>query len=173
MYRKDIQHVLNSFDNRTLAYAFKNYNFYIKDELFRNVSKRRSIKIFHDTTLFGNKDAHNVLKTKEVIIMSKKKTIMESKILNGVVYKDSIFNEIKNEISNLKVKHKKVPGIAFIAVVGHEPLMKYTIALHEQAANELGFNVILETRPDNVTEEELFVLVEKLNLDNNIHLKII
>jgi hypothetical protein len=41
MYRKDIQHVLNKFDNKTLAYAFKNSNYYVKETLFRNVSKNR------------------------------------------------------------------------------------------------------------------------------------
>ena len=105
----------------------------------------------------------------EVNKMYRKKTTTEARILNGSELKDNIFKKIKDDITDLKMRYKKVPGIAFIAVLGHEPLMKYTIALHDQAARELGFNVIIETRPNNVSEEELFELVNKLNQNNTVH----
>ncbi len=94
---------------------------------------------------------------------------METEILNGTPYRDIIFNEINNEISGMKVKHDKTPGIAFLAFVGHLPLMKYTIALHEQAARGLGFNVTLETVPHTTTEEEVFKIIDKLNKVDTIH----
>ncbi len=94
---------------------------------------------------------------------------METKILNGAEYRDHIFNEIKNDISDIKVKLNKIPGIAFIACVGHLPLMKYTIELHDQAARELGFITTIETLPHSATEEELIEIIEKLNQVDTIH----
>lgn len=94
---------------------------------------------------------------------------METKILNGTAYQNSIFNEIKNEISDIKARHNMIPGIAFIACVGHLPLMKYTIALHDQTAIGLGFHAIIERRPHTVEEEELIEIIEKLNQDDTIH----
>lgn len=94
---------------------------------------------------------------------------MKTEILNGTEYQNSIFNEIKNGISDINAKHNKIPGIAFIACVGHLPLMKYTIALHDQAAKGLGFNVTIERCPHTAKEEELFKVIEKLNQDETIH----
>jgi methylenetetrahydrofolate dehydrogenase (NADP+)/methenyltetrahydrofolate cyclohydrolase len=94
---------------------------------------------------------------------------METKILDGAKYRDYIFNEIKNDISDVKAKLNKTPGIAFIACVGHQPLMKYTIGLHDQAARELGFITTIEILPHSATEEELIEIIEKLNHINTIH----
>lgn len=94
---------------------------------------------------------------------------MKTKILNGNDYQKIIFNEIKNEISEIKNRKNISPGIAFIACVGHLPLMKYTIALHEQAAKSLGFYTTVETFPYTVVEEKLLAKIEELNQDDNIH----
>jgi len=94
---------------------------------------------------------------------------METKILNGTAYRDRIFSEIKHEIADAKTKYMQMPGIAFIAFEGHIPLMKYTIALHLQAARNLGFNVILETCPHTSGEEEMVKIIEKMNRADSIH----
>jgi len=49
------------------------------------------------------------------------------------------------------------------------PLAKYNIPLHVQLAEALGFKVWKEIEPENVTEEEVFELIEKLNNDDEIH----
>lgn len=94
---------------------------------------------------------------------------METKVLKGDLIKDILFEEIKTEISKLSKKYNKLPGIAFIGWIGHQPLMKYTIGLHKMAANELGFNVINETLPANAEEEEMFNIIGKLNQNKDIH----
>lgn len=94
---------------------------------------------------------------------------METRILNGAVYKDEIFGRIKNEIATLQRAHKGVPAITFIAPVGHEPLMKYTIGLHEQAARGLGFSVKTETVRADASEELLLDIVDKQNEDDSVH----
>jgi len=94
---------------------------------------------------------------------------MKTRILNGSNYQNSIFNKIKNEIEVIKVNQGRMPGIAFIAYVGHLPLMKYNIALHHKTAQGLGFNSRIETLPHTADEEDVFAIIEKLNLDDEIH----
>jgi methylenetetrahydrofolate dehydrogenase (NADP+) / methenyltetrahydrofolate cyclohydrolase len=97
------------------------------------------------------------------------KKTMETKILNGVPYKDRAFGRIKEEISELSHGTDERPGITFIAMTGHEPLMKYTIGLHQQAAAGLGFNVKTELFNCDVQEKTLFELIDRLNADESVH----
>lgn len=94
---------------------------------------------------------------------------METKILNGAPYRDAVFSEIKNEITAIKEKKGKTPGIAFVAFTGHLPLMKYTIGLHDQAARLLGFDVTIETVPHNAGEEDMLKLIDRLNSTDTVH----
>jgi methylenetetrahydrofolate dehydrogenase (NADP+)/methenyltetrahydrofolate cyclohydrolase len=93
---------------------------------------------------------------------------METMIIKGDSVKEKIFDEVKNEIILLQEEYHQVPGIAFIGF-SCVPLAKYNIPLHVQSAEALGFNVWKEIEPDNVTEEEVFKLIEKLNNDDKIH----
>jgi methylenetetrahydrofolate dehydrogenase (NADP+) / methenyltetrahydrofolate cyclohydrolase len=94
---------------------------------------------------------------------------METKIINGMVMRQPILEEIKKETGIARKNGQKVPGIAFIAVIGDNPLMKYTIPMHVQLAEEMGFFVLLETRHAGVSEKELFDLIGILNKDERIH----
>lgn len=80
---------------------------------------------------------------------------METIILKGDRIQEIILAETKSEISRLKEKYSRIPGIAFIGFKG-VPLAKYSIPLHVNMAEELGFKVLLEIKEENVTEEELF-----------------
>ncbi len=93
---------------------------------------------------------------------------METKILKDDALKNSILSKVKNEILTLHKKYNKVPGIAFIGFLG-VPLGKYNIPFHINLASELGFNVYKEIPDDNITEEELFKVIGKLNNDNDVH----
>lgn len=93
---------------------------------------------------------------------------METKILKGEQIKETIFSGIINEISLLSKKHNRTPAIAFLAFTGHQPLMKYTIGLHQQAARQLGFDVIIKTLPAESSEEEMIEIINSLNTDDSI-----
>lgn len=94
---------------------------------------------------------------------------METKILDGAKYQEGMMLEIGQEIGQLSALYKKQPGIAFVAMTGHEPLLKYTIELHVRAAQKLGFNVILKTLPHTVDEKEVMSLIHELNLNEEVH----
>jgi methylenetetrahydrofolate dehydrogenase (NADP+)/methenyltetrahydrofolate cyclohydrolase len=93
---------------------------------------------------------------------------METMIIKGDSVKEKIFDEVKNEIILLQEEYHQVPGIAFIGF-SCVPLAKYNIPLHVQSAEVLGFKVWKEIEPDDITEEEVFKLIEKLNNDDKIH----
>jgi len=93
---------------------------------------------------------------------------METKIIKGDIVKERIFNEVKNEIAELKAKQNQVPGIAFIGFPG-APLSKYNIPLHVQTAVAAGFRVVKEIKREDTTEEDLFELIDKLNQDESIN----
>ena len=93
---------------------------------------------------------------------------METKILKGNALQEKVLGEVKNEIIKLKKVSNKLPGVAFIGFLG-VPLGKYNIPLHVLMAEGLGFHVISEIKPENVTEDELFDLIEKLNKNKDIH----
>jgi methylenetetrahydrofolate dehydrogenase (NADP+)/methenyltetrahydrofolate cyclohydrolase len=94
---------------------------------------------------------------------------MAATILNGVPLKDRIFAEVRSELGALGQPSLSRPCIAFIAVVGHERLLNYTIAMHRQAAEALGFAVRLATRPASVTEAELCEVAAALSRDESVH----
>ena len=93
---------------------------------------------------------------------------METTVLKGELTKERILTETKKEIAELSGKYNKRPGIAFIGFTG-VPLAKYSIPLHIQLATELGFKVTTEMKPENVTEEELYTLIDALNNDDSIN----
>jgi len=93
---------------------------------------------------------------------------METKVIKGEGVKERIFNEVKNELAELKTKQNKVPGIAFIGFSGN-PLSKYNIPLHVQTAETTGFRVLAEIKGDDATEAELFELIDQFNQDESIN----
>ncbi len=93
---------------------------------------------------------------------------METKIIKGDLIKDKIFMEVKSEIEALQIIHKKKPGIAFIGF-STAPLSKYNIPFHVQLAQAAGFNVFQDFRSDETSEDDMFQLIDKLNVDEDIH----
>jgi len=93
---------------------------------------------------------------------------METKIIKGSALQEKVMNEVASEIIKLKKEHNRLPGIAFIGFLG-VPLGKYNIPLHVNMARNLGFNVIQEVKAEDVTEDDLFELIDKLNNDDDIH----
>jgi len=93
---------------------------------------------------------------------------METKILKGNTLQEKVLSEVKHEIIKLKKVYNKLPGIAFIGFLG-VPLGKYNIPLHVNMAKNLGFHVFTEVNSEDVTEDELFELIDKLNKDRDIH----
>ena len=93
---------------------------------------------------------------------------MQTQIIKGDKLQAKIFAELKTEIETIRNDHNKVPGIAFIGFL-NVPLGKLNIPFHFRSAESLGFKVFNKIQPDDITEEEMFAVIDSLNKDDEVH----
>lgn len=84
-------------------------------------------------------------------------------ILDGKTLSSKILDNIKQKTSKLKTK----PGLAVI-LAGDNPASMVYVKNKEKQAQNAGFNSTVYRLPENVTEKELFNLIDKLNNDNTV-----
>ena len=90
-----------------------------------------------------------------------------TKIIDGKLIADKLKYDLKNEIIQLKQKYNKVPGLAVVQV-GNVAASSVYVNAKTKSANEVGINVIDHHLDDNVTEDELINLINKLNTHNEV-----
>jgi methylenetetrahydrofolate dehydrogenase (NADP+)/methenyltetrahydrofolate cyclohydrolase len=93
---------------------------------------------------------------------------MDNKIIDGKLISSQIKSEVKSETDKLKSEKGITPGLAFI-LVGENPASKVYVRSKGKACEELGFYSVTENLPENVPEDTLLELIDKLNNDNKIH----
>ena len=93
---------------------------------------------------------------------------MTAKLIKGTEIREEILAEIKEEVAKLKEKHGVVPGLVTI-LVGENPASISYVTLKIKTANQLGFNEIQDSQPEDISEDDLLALVEKYNKDDSIH----
>lgn len=96
------------------------------------------------------------------------KTIIETKVLDGNVYREGILAEIKSEINEYHNEYSKTPCIAFIGFEG-VPLTKYNVPLHVNLAKHLGFEVLTDVNPEDISEADLFAQIDTYNSNSEVH----
>jgi methylenetetrahydrofolate dehydrogenase (NADP+)/methenyltetrahydrofolate cyclohydrolase len=93
---------------------------------------------------------------------------MPAKILHGKSIAQEIREGIKKEVMELKEMHGVIPGLVTI-LVGENPASVSYVTAKQRTAHELGFHSVQENLPENVSEDELLMLIEKYNRDEKIH----
>lgn len=93
---------------------------------------------------------------------------MTSKIIDGRAVSASVRESIKAETAEFVAATGRAPGLAVILVGDNSASQVYVRNKH-RACEEVGFLSRVYTLPEETTEEELLVLLEKLNLDDEIH----
>ena len=93
---------------------------------------------------------------------------MTAKIISGVEIAGQIREEIKQEVLQLKAKHRLVPGLATV-LLGTDPGSLSYISGKEKTAKELGFYSERIDLPETTSQKDMLALVEKLNKDIKIH----
>ena len=83
-------------------------------------------------------------------------------IIDGKKQAEIIRNEIKKEISDLKKKKGKTPGLAVIMIGDFAPSLIY-VRNKEKSAKEVGINSEIIKYPKNVTEKDILKKIEELN----------
>ena len=91
-----------------------------------------------------------------------------SKIISGKEISQDLRNKLKKEISELKNKTGKVPGLAVVQV-GNVAASSVYVKAKTKSAIEVGIEVIDHHLPEETTEAELLKIVDNLNNQNNVN----
>ena len=73
--------------------------------------------------------------------------------------------ELKKEVAELKIKHKKVPGLTVILIGDMTPSQIY-VRNKEKSANEVGLKSEVIRYPDTVEEKTVLEKIRELNKDD-------
>ena len=92
---------------------------------------------------------------------------METSILSGLEASKALYNSLEDRIAELK-KHNIVPGLAAV-LVGNNPASEIYVRNKTKKFEALGLKTELYRLDENVSEEELLSLIDKLNLDSEFH----
>ncbi len=87
-----------------------------------------------------------------------------SKILNGKKIAEEIKNEIKLEVNKLKIK----PCLA-VVMVGKNPASDIYVRNKKLACKKVGIKSVSHELKEDIQEQELVKLIDKLNSDKTVH----
>lgn len=93
---------------------------------------------------------------------------MSAKIIDGKEIASIMRVEMKEEVESLKKEHNIIPGLAVI-IVGENPASVVYVRNKEKSCEEIGIYSEKHTLSENVSEEELLNLINKLNKEEKIH----
>ena len=88
-------------------------------------------------------------------------------IIDGKKQAETIRNEIKKEISDLKKKSGKTPSLTVILIGDFAPSLIY-VKNKEKSAREVGINSEIIRYPKNVSEKDILEKIEELNKNDEI-----
>ena len=91
-----------------------------------------------------------------------------NKLINGKEIAQSLRNELKKEIDNLRTKTGNVPGLAVVQV-GNVAASSVYVKAKTKSAKEVGIEVIDHHLEEKISQEELLKLVMKLNSQKNVN----
>ena len=92
---------------------------------------------------------------------------MIEKIIDGKKISSEIREKIKKFGDILKKESGRTPGLA-VVLVGEHPASKVYVKNKIEKTKEVGFNSIEHKLDENVSQEELLTVVEKLNNDDDV-----
>ena len=91
----------------------------------------------------------------------------DNKIIDGKLASSQIREKVKKFGDDLQIKTGKKPGLA-VVLVGEHPASRVYVKNKIEKTKEVGFNSIEHKLSENVSEEDLLNLVNKLNEDGRV-----
>jgi len=88
-------------------------------------------------------------------------------LIDGKKIAAELREELKIEVSKIKSKYNKVPGLTVI-LVGELAPSKIYVKMKEKAANEVGLKSEVIKYPDTVEEKTVLNKIEELNKDESV-----
>ena len=89
-------------------------------------------------------------------------------IIDGKKIAQKLKDNLKLEINILKQKYKKVPGLAVVQV-GNVAASSVYVKAKTKSALEVGIEVFDHHLDENITEEKLIKLIQKLNVQDSVN----
>jgi methylenetetrahydrofolate dehydrogenase (NADP+)/methenyltetrahydrofolate cyclohydrolase len=88
-------------------------------------------------------------------------------LIDGKKIAAELREELRQEVVELKAKHKKIPGLTVILIGDMAPSQIY-VRMKEKAANEVGLKSEVIRYPEAVEEKTVLDKIDELNKDKNI-----
>lgn len=83
--------------------------------------------------------------------------------LDGKIYRDEIFVDLEKRVKALKDKGI-TPGLATV-LVGENPASQSYVKMKHKDCEKIGINSIRKDLPEDITQDELFAVIDELNED--------
>jgi 5,10-methylene-tetrahydrofolate dehydrogenase/Methenyl tetrahydrofolate cyclohydrolase len=88
-------------------------------------------------------------------------------LIDGKKVAAELREELKKEVSNLKAKYNKTPGLTVILIGDMAPSQIY-VRMKEKAANEVGLKSEVIKYPNEVEEKTVLEKINELNKDSSV-----
>jgi len=88
-------------------------------------------------------------------------------LIDGKKAAAELRGELKIEVSELKLKHNKVPGLT-VVLVGEDSASQIYVRNKEKSANEVGLKSEVIRYPDSVEEKIVLAKIDELNKDESV-----
>ena len=88
-------------------------------------------------------------------------------LIDGKKAAAELREELKKEVSELKSKHNKIPGLTVI-LIGEDPPSQIYVRNKEKSANEVGLKSEVIRYPDSVEEKIVLDKIDELNKDESV-----
>ena len=88
-------------------------------------------------------------------------------LIDGKKAAAELREELKKEVSELKIKYNKIPGLTVILIGDLAPSQIY-VRNKEKSANEVGLKSEVIRYPNSVEEKEVLNKIEELNNDHSV-----
>jgi methylenetetrahydrofolate dehydrogenase (NADP+)/methenyltetrahydrofolate cyclohydrolase len=89
-------------------------------------------------------------------------------IIDGKAFANKLCDDLKSEISQLKIEHQFVPCIA-VVLVGDDPASHVYVSNKVKRCEQLDIESREHRLDDTTTQEELLGLIDQLNKDSGVH----
>ena len=93
---------------------------------------------------------------------------MTAKIIDGKVFANDVRAKVAEHVERLKNTHGITPGLA-VVLVGEDPASEVYVAAKHKQTIEVGMASFEHKMPSDVSEEDLFALIDNLNVDPSVH----
>ncbi|WGI22845.1 bifunctional methylenetetrahydrofolate dehydrogenase/methenyltetrahydrofolate cyclohydrolase FolD [Amylibacter sp. IMCC11727] len=93
---------------------------------------------------------------------------MTGKTIDGKAFAGDVRAQVAEHVERLKKDHGITPGLA-VVLVGEDPASEVYVAAKHKQTVEVGMASFEHKLPADVSEEDLFALIDQLNEDPTVH----